>query len=228
MERTELNLPLIPHRDVKAPKETAIVHLRVLFRPGFLVRTRKSTSTFSNAGGAVLGGVGALGSGVGAVGSAGIRGAGAVGGGVIHAGGAVGKGALGGVSQVGKGVGGIFKKGNHTRRASQSDVANSPVAASSLTPLDGEVEVLAQSSPMTNSGQVTPPSQTSQVGTLSISINSLEGSDHEDSKCVIVKSGSKVLKETKAHKGDVMSIQYNETAVVKTQEGPMDLSFSVV
>lgn len=144
------------------------------------------------------------------------------------------------VGNSGKGVGGIFKKNSHARRSSQSDMAAAPLTAAGIAPIESansnELEMLADpasaaaASPRAGaiaSGNVTPP--TSTVGTLQIGILALEGTtEHDESKSVVVRSGSKTIKETKAHKGDVMSIQYGETAVVKTGDGPFELSFSVV
>lgn len=226
MELTELTLPIVPHKDIKTPKEQGYVTVKLLFRPGFLVRSRKSTSTFS-----------AVGNGLQGVAKGGIGAVGAVGGGAVHLGGGAVKG-VGSVGKgVGKGVGGVFKRvggggggGAQGRRASNGDLvipgtAAEPASANELQGLGLPIAAgSAGSSPPASAGLG------STAGTLTITIDSLQGAgDADEKKFIVVKSGAKTLKETKAHQGDVLdSIPYGETAVVKTTDGPTELSFSVV
>lgn len=225
MELTELTVPLVPHKDIKTPKEPGVVHLKLLFRPGFLLRSRKSTSTFSAAGrvgtGLVGGVVGGVGGGVGAV---------------AHVGGGAVKGVAGGVGTVGKGVFGGIKRvvpGGHGRRASNGDIVTPGVAANESAASPAELQGLGLPVPPSESGAgPSPPSSAgiSTVGSLTITVDSLNGAgDVSEKKAIVVKSGSKTLKETKAHSGDVLDvIPYSENIVVKTGDGPFDLSFSVV
>lgn len=152
--------------------------------------------------------------GVGAVGKLGVTGVGVVGKGAAKGVGGV----LGGVKKVLPGGG-----GSHNRHASLVSQEESPA---SLAAYDSQGLPI---SPNPN-GAPGSPSGISTVGSLSVTVLQLVGAgDVSEKKFVTVKSGGKTVKETKSHHGDVLdSIPYNETAVIKTGETPVDLEFAVL
>lgn len=230
MERADLTLPIVPHKDTKVGKEPPVIHIRVLFRPAFLIRSRKATSTFSavgRVGTGVIGGVGAVGGGIAHAG-------GAVGKGAVHGVGTVGKGAAQGVGTVGRGVFGGIRKvtggGSHARQVSVNSTTGEVLPSLEEAPMSAEeLEVIASSSSAPDARQDHAAASISSPGTLSITVDGFShGEDMSDKKFVVIKNGSKVVKETKAHQGEGDQIRFGDTAVVKTGETALDLSLSVV
>lgn len=226
---SDVHLPIIPHRDAKASsKEEPVVHLRFLFRPAFLIRSRKSTSTFSavgRVGTGMIGGVGAVG---GAVGKGAVHGVGSVGKGV----GSVGKGAAHGVGTVGKGVFGGIRRATggkgHARQASIASIhGEMPPSAGTQTPDELEVEVLDSAT-----GTSTPTQHSVSVagsGFVSVTVESLSNLDDPGEKTLVaIRHGAKTIKETKAHRSDSGSLLFGEMTTFKTTDGVLDLSFTVL
>ncbi|KDE05686.1 hypothetical protein MVLG_03920 [Microbotryum lychnidis-dioicae p1A1 Lamole] len=231
LELTEHTVSLY---DVKTKKQQGMVHVKLMFRPGFLARSRKSTSTFSSAGrvatsigggvahagGAVVGGVGVIGKGA-------VSGVGVVGKGAATGVGAVGKGVFGGIRKVVPGGGGHNNSYQRTSSFGNSsiaeiDFANEAAAAGLSDPAVGNSALM--------SSVGTPSGATSQVGSLTVTITSLSGaSEPREKQVVVVKAGNRQIKETKAHhaEGGQDSINFDESTTVKT-DGPMTLEFTAL
>lgn len=225
MDLADLHLPIIPHKDAKVGKEQPVVHVRLLFRPAFLLRSRKSTSTFSavgRVGTGVVGGVGAVGGGLvqvgGVVGKGAVQGVGTVGKGAAHGVGAVGKGVFGGIRRV-------TGSGPQARQVSLTSASDDTTPVPTIHATE-ELEVLDDAT-----GAATPTQNAVIVthGTLSITVESLSDVDDPSEKTfVAIRRDSKVVKETKAHHSDTNPILFGETAVIKVGDGPVDLAFTVM
>ncbi|SCV70224.1 BQ2448_1618 [Microbotryum intermedium] len=226
LELTEVNVPLY---DTKTKKQQGTVHIKLMFRPGFLARSRKSTSTFSSAGRVAT----SLGGGVAQAGGAVVGGVGTVGKGAVSGVGVVGKGAVTGVGAVGKGVfGGIRKvvpgsgqSGAYQRTSSYGNgITEVDFATEGVAPLP---DPGVANSELQSSGG---PSAESQVGSLTVTVTSLTGAGEPgEKKLVVVKAGSRQIKETKAHHGEGGAdlIKFDESATVKT-DGPQLLEFTAL
>ncbi|GAA5874962.1 hypothetical protein JCM1840_007163 [Sporobolomyces johnsonii] len=235
MEPKELTVEL---KDFKSNAPAGTVRLRLLHRPGFLIRARHATSTFSGGRvGTVLGGVGG--------------GVLAVGGGVGGAGMAVGKSLGHGVTGVGKGAfKGIRKieglvpggrrtsvdNGDLTPVASTEGVDPSGAAVSTISATGSPVQLPVETLHNGNgSGSATPvrgpaTSHGAAGANVVVTVGQLSGlSEGGEKKAVHVKlNGGKTLLSTHHHKGGGEAIDFNETVSVKAAEGPMELSFAVV
>ncbi|GAA5961362.1 hypothetical protein JCM21900_006679 [Sporobolomyces salmonicolor] len=236
MEPKELSVDL---KDTKTNASAGTVRLRLLHRPGFLIRSRHATSTFSGGRvGTVLGGVGG--------------GVLAVGGGVGGAGMAVGKSLGHGVTGVGKGafkgirkIEGLVPGGNRTSTVRNGDLTPVPstdgvepsgVAVSTISaagsPVQPPAERLnnANGSGLATAMRVPATSDGVTGASVVITVGQLSGlGEGGEKKAVHVKlNGGKTLLSTHHHKGAGDAIDFNETISVKAAEGPMELSFAVV
>ncbi|KAM0786716.1 hypothetical protein ACM66B_002158 [Microbotryomycetes sp. NB124-2] len=230
LQLTEVTVPLQPLKDVKHGKDEPVVFLKMLFRPGFLAKARKATSTFSAAGrvgtniaGGVVGVGGNIAHAGGAVGKGAVQGVGVVGKGAVTGVGVVGKGAVTGVGAVGKGVfGGIRKVAGNSSHARQVS-ASSTNASMLLVEPDGvfeapDVELLADSSSI---AAAVPQS-------LQVRLKSLEHCREGGSKTLVaIKAGSKTVKEVKARSSTDDSTVFDEVVTIGAAQRPLRLSFVI-
>ncbi|KAK4047503.1 Tricalbin-2 [Microbotryomycetes sp. JL221] len=215
LQLSEMHLNMEPAKDVKQGKESAIVHLRLLFRPGFLARARKATSTFSAAGrvgtniaGGVVGVGGNLAHAGGAVGKGAVQGVGVVGKGAVQGVGVVGKGAVQGVGVVGKG-------------AAQGVGAVGKGVFGGIRKVTGasDMEMLVDESGL---GSATLPSK------LSIVVKSLEGSSEASTKTIVsVRVGSQVVKDIKARNATESHVVFDDAVSIDAEQQPLRLAFTI-
>lgn len=209
-ESTEMSVALTDNTGHASHAGT--VRLKVVFRPGFIIRTRQATSTFSHAGRTgtvVLGaGAGALGAGVGA-GAKGIGG--------------VGKGILSGVKKVGGG----FHGSSHDSTPPVPIVPHSlsadvvPPRLSSLSESPVMVSVVPRSDSESSTNIQRP------AGTLRVTIVGIEGvGDAEEKKLITIRNNGKVVESTRAVRGE--SAQFNESFTIKTSHDPVELAFTLL
>jgi hypothetical protein len=202
--------------------------LRLIFRPGFIVRSRAATSTFSSAGRALtsLGGagVGAIGTGVGA--GAGLIGAG-VGAGVGAGATVIGAG-VGGIGSVGKGVfSGIKKVGSfgssNGSPAKIPEVPEVPVSfQKDVAPVSQQVAGNNGSPRRRSSANVVRPH-----GLLKITVVSIDGvGEPEEKKFITINYNGKELDSSRSVKGD--SAELDESFVVKATSEPLELAFTLL
>ena len=210
-EQIDLSVPLT---DAKSGKSHGVVRIKLVFRPGFITRSRGATSTFSSLPGRAITTVGG--------------GALAVGGGVVGAGasgvGAIGKGVGRGFGSIGKGLG----IGGKRSSMSPADTAAYTVPSSTLPPVpavpaDFSDSVVPPSAQLTSNGSAAP----SHSGTLSITIVQLAGAAEPDEKKVVsLRAYGKTVDTTHSQRGEVA--HFNQSFVVKTGSAPLELDFSVL
>ena len=195
--------------DAKTGKSHSIVRVKLVFRPGFISRSRGSTSTFSSLGGRAITNVGG--------------GALAVGGGVAGAG-------VSGVGAIGKGVargfGSIGSLGKKRSSLSPND-APYTVPTSTLPPVPAVPADFSDSAvpPQLPTNRTTAPTMS---GTLSVTIVQLSGTTEaeDDKKVVSLRAYGKSVGDTHSQRGE--TAQFNQSFSVKTGTAPLELDFSVL
>ncbi|KAK4049600.1 Tricalbin-2 [Microbotryomycetes sp. JL201] len=238
---TEMELPLEPFKDLRHSKDEPVLHIKILFRPGFLAKSRKATSTFSAAGrvgtniaGGVVGvggniahaggavGKGAI-AGVGVVGKGAAQGVGVVGKGAVQGVGVVGKGAVTGVGAVGKGVFGGIRKvtgaSAHGRSASTgSGSIPTYMVEQDGAPVSPDIELLADPSSI---GAAVPQS-------LQVKLKSLDNFSEGGGKTLVtIKAGGKTIKEAKARSSGSDSTVFDDVVSINAGQRPLNLSFII-
>lgn len=161
------------------------VHLRMLFTPEIITRTRKATSTFSTAGRAAT-----------QIGTAPV----ALGKGVVGGVGIAGKGVIGGVGGVGKGVKGIFggKKSVEDPSALQAatggatNASGLPVINEPAAAVTGAFGGLSSSVPPMVYGYDTGNTEAQSFPKSSTSVNNAANNSNEGTLRVVIQNGKEM------------------------------------
>lgn len=198
-----------PHSDA----QQGVVNLRMIFRPGFIIRSRQATSTMvGRTGTAIGGGVLQVGSGVGHVGVGAVKGVGKIG--------------YTGVTGVGKlGYSGVRKvvPGHHKRTGT----------ASTIDPdgnVDGEEGAVAAIVPSTDAAQANGQAGGGgfgSAGKLSVAVLGASGlPDAEHKTFVSVRLNGRKVDHTKtSHQPETPT--WDETFSTETGDGQAELEFTV-
>lgn len=200
-------------KDPNSETSQGVVNLRMIFRPGFIIRSRQATSTVSGLGrtGTVIGGgVVQVGSGVGHVGVGAVKGVGKLG--------------YTGVTGVGKlgysGVRKVVPGHKRTGTASTVDADGTPVAEE-----DGSVAAVVPSADASRAnGEAGGPTG---AGKLSITVLGATGlPDAEHKTYVAIRLNGKKVDHTKtSHLAETPT--WDETFTTETGEGGGELEFTV-